>query len=320
MIQQQTGIQIHPATFLGPMTFDASGKLLRMIGIDAMNHVRRVYHDLETFEKQGDDGEPDVYTNVDVSTQEPILSSIRACYPLFGIVAEEGEYLLPCSHPQLSCWTSIDSNDGSREMARGGIRVSVMIAHMIDGVIEGVFIGEPFTGRYIYTRIGSHKVHLFDLHNHDARRVLTSISPEQRRPLGDSKIATRKPRNRHGTKATRLLLQEGRFFKGWEEANGSIGSMFIRLWTGEISAILMPRGKQKAWDWWPVVGVSRKLGYRWFYIDNPAPNTKNGKIAIKEYDPEISVNQVRLERDTIVIHKTFVQDLKAFEERLNAPT
>ncbi len=308
---------LHPAMFLGPMTLDASGKLLRMIGMDAMRFVVDNMHEIERHEKPGSDDRPDLYTNIDTGSQNLIVGSMQSCLPLFGIIAEEDNLVIPCTHPHLDGWISIDGNDGTRELDRGGTRVAVMIGQMIEQVIHGAFIGEPFTDRYVYTRPGSHKVHLFQPRNRKARRVLTSITPEQRRPFADCKILTRKTYMRHGN-ASRYILKEGNLLKGWEEVSGSIGSTFIRLWSGEVGALLLPRGVQKPWDWWPVVGISEKLNYRWFYIQAPKRGSKQ-RLTIREYTPEISLESVMLAHDVIVLHEAYVPALRAFVKRMNPP-
>jgi fructose-1,6-bisphosphatase/inositol monophosphatase family enzyme len=318
MIQQTRGEQPHPGLFLGPMTMDASGKLLRMIGLDAMDLIRRIASDLKVEEKEPDDeGRPDVRTNVDTEAQEQIVGSLQSSFPLFGLIAEEDNLLIPCTHPHMDCWHSVDGADGSRELVRGGVRVATMIAQMIDSTVHGAFIGEPFTERYVYTRTGSHKVHLFDRRNHNARRVLTSITPEQRRPFADCIVLTRKNYMRHGN-ASRLVIKEGNLVKGWEKAGGSFGSMFIRLWSGEVGALLIPRHPQKPWDWWPVVGISEKLRYRWFYIQSPKRGSKQ-ILTIEEYSPEISLKSIGLAHDVIVLHETHVPALHAFVHCMNAP-
>ncbi len=99
--------------------------------------------------------------------------------------------------------------------------------------------------------------------------------------------------------------EDGGLFKDFETVSGSIGLRFSRMWIGEMAAIAIGPGHDTPWDLTPIAGISEKLGYKFFDLDE-----KTGQLV--EMKPTLGrkirvVNHYRL-----VIHESNAPELEAW--------
>lgn len=238
----------------------------------------------------------DFLTSADTAAQEIYLSCIKEWFPDYGIIAEEDNLSIP---PKESCkfFFTIDPLDGTKAFIRKQSQaISTMISLVYENQVIAVAIGDIMTGEIYYYRPESNRVHrihsLFD----KAEELLPMLRVSD---LSETYLLAREDIRTHSSFFQQMTnpLNPEKSFKGIQIESGSIGTMFARLWKGEVGAILLPAGQTTPWDFNPIWGISQKLGYAWLELETERLcNIK--RQAIKG---NISTGE------TLVVHNTLIE-------------
>ncbi len=218
----------------------------------------------------------DFVTNIDVEAQKIVVKLIQECYPDFGIIAEESEQaiLLECKlDPKYGkYYFTIDPLDGTsafKRMQSEGIGSMLSLIWQAPGesifVVLAACISDVMTGEIYYYRPESENVHRIEPRR-DSLQRLSKIRNEHRDLKNQYCLLRNDPR------CFPLIIQEMTFpdnglFQNILVDGGSIGICLAKLWKGQVGAIVLEPGTTTPWDWDPIYGISKKLGYEFLYVN-----------------------------------------------------
>lgn len=227
----------------------------------------------------------DVVTSADIAAQAVYIQILQECFPEVGIIAEEDELSIIGTSTCQNMYFTVDPLDGTRAFARKqSDGVGTMIALVYEGSVIGACIGNVFTQELFYFRPESSHVHrIFD--SDKSERLVVSDKKVQDTVL----LLQTMPKNY--TKGGRVYI-EGNMFKDCVVIGGSIGVTFTRLWTGEVGGIVLRGTLQTPWDCAPVFGISQKMGFQTFEIQEDGtltPYTFNSVIQIQKQVRDILI-------------------------------
>lgn len=246
----------------------------------AIRSERLVY---EVTQKQGYSGKmDDISTTADLKAQEIYVKILRECFPGIGIIAEEGE-LKNIPEGGYDTHFTVDPLDGTKAYDRGQSQgVGSMISAVENGEVVAAYVGDVNTLEIYGYRPGSDKVHRISEYN-------------VARQLGYSEMKKRgyillRDRLEDYALQSRSLLHK---FDSYSIEGGSIGIWMARIWKREMVAGILPPGNETPWDSTPIIGITEKLGYRFYRHDDER------WVPIK-----MPISQVITERDydLLVIH------------------
>lgn len=276
-----------------------------IIGIVMKELVRRAIVEIDKYSfahevipKKGLSRKDDFKTTGDNKAQKSYLRSLGECFPDLGIVAEEDDVFVARKHKGQLVYFTVDPLDGTRAYVRGASHgVGTMIALVHGQRIVAAYVGDANTREIYGYRPDSDAVRRIS--KYEVSRKLR-INP--RRPLSRQYILLREEPAVHSKIAQRLItnVSKGGAFKGLEVTGGSIGIAIARLWKGEVGAALLQAGVQAPWDWAPVVGISKKLGFRFFYLV---------KDEIREFEPLLSMKSYRTGHEMLIVHASRAPEL-----------
>lgn len=247
-------------------------------------------------------GKADIVTSVDLEVQELYFHLITTCLPSAGIIGEEES--LRVGEENRFCVT-VDPLDGTRAFIRGQSHgVGTMIAFLDNDEIASAYIGDANTREIFGYRPGSRKVHHITQYN-----VGRTMTVDPTRPLREQNLLTRFDPS-HFTPFPKTFFDlNNTLFTGYEIGSGSVGMEFTRLWKREVGAILIRPTTVTPWDFNPVVGISEKLGYRFYALRS------------NEIEPLIWKglrNYKKIEDEVLICHESrFDELIKYFKEYKN---
>lgn len=285
------------------------------VGIVMREALRRacIHIDKQRFKAEGvakgvrEDGRPDFFTKADKAAQRAIVKLLRKNFPLFGIVAEENKLSIPCRFRGADYWFTVDPIDGtSAYLRRQSHGIGSQAALIRDGVVIAAYVRDANSGEVYGYRP-------------DARRTwrITSADTTRRleidasRPLADQYLLLRDPPDAHGSELVVALSRPGGPFKSYDMADGSIGISMARLWKGEVGAAVLHGRKNTPWDWAPVYGISRRLGFRFFSVIDGE--------GFVPFDPPIVKVETRVAFPLLVVHESRLDELEAWLARADGP-
>ena len=256
------------------------------------------------------EGTEDVYTDGDKLAQKMYIKSLQECFPAAGIIAEEGKRRFGNLSPDTRYFFTVDPLDGTKAyLRRQSHGIATMIA-LFDAHLDkylAAYIGDVMAQEIYGFRPGSSKVHR--LMRNECKDTL-SIDPL--RTLAEQWVLLRDLPESLRERPSRWALSgfidgeryssNKRLFRGVSIADGSIGTMFARLWKGEVGAIMLPTGPQTPWDICPCIAISEQLGFRflrWSSGYGTAP-LQNG----------IPREVVRTNYEVLVVHHTRLAELE----------
>jgi len=263
--------------------------------------MRRNFKATEKGRKSGN--RTDWVTNADKEAQRVIVKKLRQWFPSFGIIGEESDVtgeplMIPCTHPDLDIWFTIDPIDGtSAYIRRQSHGIGCMISLTCNNVIICVCIIDIMTGECYYFRPGSN----------NTWRIEDDI-PEQmeidlERSLSDLYILLREmPHKLSGMVQT--LVHDGPF-KDTQVTGGSIGISMAQLWKGEVGAAILSGSTDTPWDSNPVIGMSHQMGFDFWRL-----STGTEQFVLIESGPVSKVQP--LDHELLVIHSSRREEFKAW--------
>ena len=233
----------------GELNGHAVGIIMKELVRRAIEAIRLERLSFSAQVKQGYDGQMnDVMTSADAAAQRIYIKSLQECFPSFGIVAEEDELRIECTHSDCDIYFTVDPLDGTKAFVRRQSHgVGTMLALVQGGEVVAAAIGDVNTKEIFYFRPGSSRVYrIFDMDI--AERLLVDESKtlmEQRWVLRDPSYTYSQPID--------VAMKKGGITGGHEIDGGSIGTMFARLWKGEVGAAILRAGWQTPWDLPPIL-------------------------------------------------------------------
>lgn len=237
-----------------------------LVGLAMKEMVRRAIREIRNqrfvFDAQRkanlDDGAmTDLVTTADLEAQKIYLRVIQNCFPNYGIIAEEEELSIDCNLVEHQLRFTIDPLDGTKAFARRqSAGVGTMIA-LLDGTkVLSAYVGDVMTHEIYGFRPESDWV--YRISEYDVAEPLAKVEmPIERAYL----LLREQPKNYPPGLAS--LIDR---FKGVDVEGGSIGISFARLWKQEVEALLTGFYFATPWDSAPIIGISKKLGYRFAQI------------------------------------------------------
>ena len=285
----------------GEMNGHAIGIIMKELARRAIEAIRRERLSFSAQVKQGYDGEMnDVMTSADAAAQKIYIKSLQECFPKFGIVAEEDELRIECTHPNCDIYFTVDPLDGTKAFVRRQSHgIGTMIALVKDGAVIAAAIGDINTKEIFYFRPGSDRVHrIYDMD------VAERLQVDKSKTLMEQRWVLRDPSYEYSRQVD-TAMKTGGIRAGHEIDGGSIGTMFARLWKGEVGAVILCAGWQTPWDLTPIFGISQKLGFR--FLDMvPVRDTA---IAL-EAQLDISPKKFQTDHEIVVVHESRIDDLR----------
>lgn len=227
----------------------------------------------------------DVCTSADVAAQEVYLRTFQECFPDCGVIGEE-KSLSISPRPGCSAYFTVDPLDGTKAFVRRQSHgVGTMVALVDNEEVLSAYIGDINTAEVYGYRPGSTKAHRIT-------RLDTFEELTYRKPwTPDEYVILRDPVETYSSAAQHLVRSR---FKSHLVDGGSIGIWLARLWKREVTAAIIGPGWQTPWDLTPIVGISEKLGYR-FYQESG-----DRWIPIR---PRLSTKPYESLRDLLIVHE-----------------
>lgn len=278
----------------------------KAVGI-ANRTIRQMRFSAETRRKDDPDGKEDFVTEADVAAQEGYLSLLRARFPEFGIVAEEGGLAIPCTHPARDLWFTVDPLDGTKAFVRRQSHgIGTMISLVRDGDIIAAYVGDVMAEEiYGYGPEASGVVR--DDAQGSGRQALR-IDPA--RTLVSQHVMLRSHPLDYSIAVQAMVGLVGDVrrnrFKNMVIDTGSIGVDMARLWKGEVGMICLKPQRWPPWDLCPILGISRKLGF----VFVPVLPREFGSWTLGEDRLAPAKAEQRLDHDTIVVHASRLDELQ----------
>lgn len=288
----------------GALTGEAVGIILKEAVRRAIKIIRAERFAFEVTEKFGGykDGR-DFVTSADFKAEKMFARLFRECFPGFGVVSEEG-LSVPCTMTGRLCYFTLDPLDGSNAMVRRQSHgIGVMLALVADGRIVAAFVGDVMTEEIYGYRPGSRRVHRISHFDH-----AEELKIDEERPLVDQVIVLTDNKPGNYPSMARLLAGitgAASPFRGVEISGGSIGVLMARLWKSEVGAVLMGSHAQPPWDFTPILGISRHMGFVFMTVD-PA----TGTFALVDPRPAVEPQPMG---SLLVIHGSRASDLLAWQ-------
>ncbi len=284
-------------------TLKRIGKEMQVMVRKAIKIIQDESHNLIVKEKRAYDVQKtDCATNGDKEAQAMYIGEIQRLFPTFGIIAEEQELTIPCTHRYHDIYFTVDPLDGTKAYARGQSHgVGTMIALVIDGNIEAAYIGDANTGEiYGYTTA--------DKKGYAGRQRFgkeNPLAPDINRPLIEQYIFLRDAPHTHPPQIQKLYrpVKASGAFKEIEVGGGSIGTLMARLWKGELGAVCINPHFETPWDLTPVLGITDRLGFVFLTF------TENGLRVSK---PRLITKVTRDKHFRLIVHKKHLPELRAW--------
>lgn len=278
----------------------------RTLMYNAMKYVKRNRFNFD-IEVKGmkEDGRTNKVTNVDTDLQKIMLESIQFAYPEFGIIAEEGGgngFTEPDFVNGKRHWIVIDPIDGTSAFVKTqptGIAVMLaLVEESLNGSIEILlsYIGDPISG----------ELYGFDLTEDKVFRIVDNkvhdLYKDNQKPFSKSYIQLRHNPMKY-SEFTRNIIN---VFRDLRIPSGSIGISMAQLWMGHVKAVILrTRDAVGPWDWIPIAGISMKLGFEHYYIEQD----DSGKVAFHKLDfGLVSMKTEKREHELLIIPSQYVNE------------
>lgn len=284
---------------LGALNPNSVGTLMKEAVRRAIVAIRAQRFSFEVRAKEpGESRDHDLVTTADHAAQSVLVGLLRAWFPTYGIVAEEDKLRVPCTHSGHDIWFTVDPLDGTRAFIRRQSHgIGTMVSLVCDGEVIGACVGDVMTSEIYAARPDDssvHRVSEFGL----AERLTVDTS----RPLIEQGVLV----GYHGRPRSALLLNmvagPEPLFAGIETTSGSIGIGIARLWKGEVGgAVFGPFSVGSPWDLYPIIGISRRLGFRFYAL----PQEGRGQV----WQPTIDRAGTPVPHEVLVLHESRLDEL-----------
>ena len=252
----------------------------------------------------GPRGSVDLVTTADQAAQRVFVKLLREWFPTFGVVAEEDHLSVPCTEPERNLWFSVDPLDGTKAFVRRQSHgIGAMISLVNDGVVVAACVGDVMTQEVYTTRPESEQVYRISEFG-----FAESLELDPERTLGEQWLQLRERPSHHSAMVAAMVAGPEPLFSGYEITGGSVGISMARLWKSEMSAEVIRPGRANPWDLCPVAGICTKLGFLFVELED-----ETGTCQV--VPPPIAPGPLTLEREILVVHRSRLDELRAWVER-----
>lgn len=295
----------------GVLTAHAIGVVMKEMVRRAIAVIRKERFIFEAEAKPGASGRmDDLVTSADRKAQAIYVKMITESFPGYGIIAEENDLREECTLPNSDVWFTIDPLDGTKAFGRRQSHgIGTMIALIDRNEVISAYVGDIMTQEVYGFRPesdGVYRTSEFD--------IPERLTPGTRHLSQQYALLRESPRC--WSKLTREMAgveNDDGLFRDIDIHSGSIGIMMARLWKGEVGAVILPAGTQKPWDWAPVVGISRKLGFDFFRITQ----AEGEDIIIPQPFPNLKENSP-VTAEMLVVHASMLGEIRAWAAQRKA--
>lgn len=279
-------------TKFGALNEHATAIILKELIRRSMIEIRKKRFNFIVYEKTLSSGKKDIFTDADIRAEEIILKSLKECFPDFDIISEEDKnkkYLKSKNNK----WITVDPLCGTGNFAeRSSVGIATTISMVIDGVIVSSYVGNVMTREIFGYRPGSDNVHrISEFETYE--KIKLEIKNLSERSLLIRGIPDEFPEN---TKPMIDALTG--IFDKYIIDSGSLSLSAVKLWVGEVGAMLLKPREETPWDLLPILGICQKLGF--VYLKLPG---------LDEWNPSITKTIFKREFPVIIIHSNLVNDL-----------
>lgn len=281
----------------GGLTEHAVGVLLKEMVRRAIEAIQARQIHFEVAEKSTSYGsQQDIVTSADRAAQEIYLGMIRECLPGYGIIAEEDELREACTVEPRS-WLTVDPLDGTRAFVRRQSQgIGTMIALVRDSEVVSAYVGDVLTREIYGYRPESTSVHRIRRYSLGVR-----LSIDRARPISSQSLLLHTEPRRFSEHARSLFeVPATRAFGSFEITSGSVGLAFARLWKAEVGGILTMPGRITPWDFCPLLGISKKLGFVFLAVRS------DGLVPV---ELPIIRDFYTLEDEHVVVHESRIEEI-----------
>ncbi|MFH1405037.1 MAG: inositol monophosphatase family protein [Patescibacteria group bacterium] len=285
-------------TAFGDLNGYTIGIVLKECVRRAMEVIRAHRYSHKVREKHTPGKKFDVVTDADEAAQKVYVKIIKRAFPTFGIVAEEDGLSVPCTHPELDIYVTVDPLDGTKAFSRWQAHgVGTMVSVVCNGEVVAAYIGDAIAQEVYGFRPGSVTVHMV-CEDGFAEDLGTRLTQE----LSGAAILLRESESAHSHTAQLLFHSSvhSPLFTKTVFSSGSIGLSMARLWKGEVGAAVLLPGRNTPWDLMPVLGICQKLDFVFLALD-----PKTGRY--KEFTCPVSQQAIEIQEELIVVQSRHVQ-------------
>ncbi len=292
----------------GDMNLHAIGAIMHNLVRDAIVYIRRNRTHFNVHTKPDKDGKShgDVYTNVDAEAQLLYVNTLRNCFPSgYGILAEENDPRLEVL-PKSPFYFSIDPIDGTKAFIRRqshGITSMISLSH--EDTVIASYIGDVMT----------QEVYGFHAALPRAYRYYPDNTPEELRVVENKSLRDQilllEGQPYECSSLTRMMAADPKsvgLFRKMEINSGGIGFCMARLWKGEAGAMLLTPSLEAPWDFNPVLGISKKMGF--VFIDITADGSAEEKNM-----PSLPETVYR-HHELLIIHRSRLTEYLAWHKNI----
>ncbi len=287
----------------GHITEHAVGVLLKEMVRRAIETIQAQQFGFEVTEKERKFGHGrDFVTSADRAAQAIYLGMIRECLPGYGIVAEEDDLRVPCTLDGKKIWVTVDPLDGTRAfMRRQSQGIGTMVALVTEDDVISAYVGDVITREIYGYRPESPRVHRISRYS-----IGVELEVDREKPLSRQYLLLHTEPGAFSKRAQRLFFSSERAFGSFEITRGSVGIEFARLWKGEVGGIMTLPGVVTPWDFCPLLGISRRLGFAFLAIRD------DGLVRV---EPPVIRDHHRLEDEFVIVHESRIEEIReAYDE------
>lgn len=276
----------------GALNEHAVAIILKELIRRSMIEIRKKRSNFIVHKKTLSSGKKDIFTDADIEAEKVILRSLKECFPYFDIISEEDKdrkYLMS----ENNRWITVDPLCGTGNFSnRSSVGIATTISIAIDGEIISSYVGNVMTREIFGYRPGSDNVHRIsefetyekikpEIKNLNERSLLIrgipDEFPENTKPIVDALTGI----------CDKYIID-----------SGSLSLSAVKLWIGEVGAMLLKPRAETPWDLTPILGICQKLGF--VYLKLPE---------LDEWKPPITKTIFKRDFPVIIIHNNCVNDL-----------
>lgn len=281
----------------GRITEHTVGVLLKEMVRRAIETIQASQFSFEVTEKETSyNVGRDFVTSADRAAQAIYMGMIRECLPGYGIIAEEDDLRVPCTLEGQKIWVTVDPLDGTRAfMRRQSQGIGTMVALVTEDEVISAYVGDVITREIYGYRPESPKAHRISRYS-----IGEELEVDEARPLARQYCLLHTEPGTFSKRAQRLFMSKDRAFGSFEITRGSVGIEFARLWKGEVGGILTLPGVVTPWDFCPLLGISRRLGFAFLAIRD------DGLVRV---EPPVIRDHHRLDDEFVIVHESRIEEI-----------
>lgn len=260
----------------------------------SMTEIRKRRFNFNVYEKTLDSGKKDIFTNADIEAEKVIVRSLKECFPCFDIISEEDKdkkYLVSKNNR----WITVDPLCGTKNFSkRSSVGIATNISMMINDKIVSAYIGNVTTQEIFGYRPQSKTVYRIS-----EFETYEKLDKPKTKALNECPLLIRETLNKFSDETKPVInALTNDIFETYLIDSGSLSLSIVKLWTGEVGAILIPPRTETPWDLLPILGICQKLGF--VYLRLPE---------LTEWEPPITKTIFKRDFPVILVHKDKVDDL-----------